>query len=261
MSNPKTKLHGKRALVTAGAQGIGLAISRHLGAAGCDLFVHFRTSRDAAEQLCEEVEKLGVRAVSGSGDLTAPDECDRIVREAAEFLGGLDILVNNAGSLVARKTLAEGDDAFWADTFSLNLDSCRWVTRAALPQLVRAGSERGGASIVNLSSLAGRMGGGPGALAYATAKGAMLTFTRGLATELGPKGIRVNAVTPGLILGSTFHEVHTPLEAQKKIIAGIPLGRPGFTEDVARAVAYLASEYDGFITGATLDINGGVYYA
>jgi 3-oxoacyl-[acyl-carrier protein] reductase len=105
------------------------------------------------------------------------------------------------------------------------------------------------------------MGGGSGAVAYATAKGAMLTYTRGLATELGPRGVRVNAVTPGLILGSNFHEVHTPPEVQKKIIAGIPVGRPGYTEDVARAVVYLASEFDGFITGGTLDINGGVYYA
>ena len=125
--------------------------------------------------------------------------------------------------------------------------------------LVDAGTSRGGASIVNLSSVAGRHGGGPGAIAYSTAKGAMLTLTRGLASEYAPKGVRVNAVTPGLILGSAFHTQHTPEETQRKIIAGIPLGRPGTTEDVARAVAYLASEFDGFITGATLDINGGVY--
>lgn len=256
-----SKLQGKRALVTAGAQGIGLAISRQLAAAGCDVFVHYRTSREPAEQLCLEATNLGVRAACGGADLTVTGECDRVVQEAVAFLGGLDILINNAGSLVARKPFAENDDAFWAETMTLNLDSCRRVSQAALPHLAKAGAERGGASIVNLSSLAGRMGGGPGALAYATAKGAMLTFTRGLATELGPKGIRVNAVTPGLILGSRFHEVHTPAEAQQKIIAGIPLGRPGYTEDVARAVVYLASEYDGFITGATLDINGGVYYA
>jgi 3-oxoacyl-[acyl-carrier protein] reductase len=258
---PQSKLQGRRALITAGAQGIGLAISRQLAAAGCDVFVHYRTSKEPAEQLCLEAAKLGVRATCGSGDLTAVGDCERVVNEAAGFFGGLDILINNAGSLVARKPFAENDDAFWAETMTLNLDSCRRVSRAALPHLSKAGAERSGASIVNLSSLAGRMGGGPGALAYATAKGAMLTFTRGLATELGPKGIRVNAVAPGLILGSRFHEVHTPAEAQQKIITGIPLGRPGYTEDVARAVVYFASEFDGFITGATLDINGGVYYA
>jgi 3-oxoacyl-[acyl-carrier protein] reductase len=261
VTTPRSKLHGKRALVTAGAQGIGLAISRHLAAAGCDVFVHYRTSKKPAEDFCLEAQNLGVRAACAGGDLTEADECDSLVKEAADFLGGIDILINNAGSLVARKTLEEGDDEFWAETMSLNLGSCRRVSRAAASQLFEAGAKRGGASIVNLSSLAGRMGGGAGAVAYATAKGAMLTYTRGLATELGPKGVRVNAVTPGLILGSTFHEIHTPPETQKKITAGIPVGRAGDCDDVARAVVYLASEFDGFITGATLDINGGVYYA
>jgi 3-oxoacyl-[acyl-carrier protein] reductase len=132
-----------------------------------------------------------------------------------------------------------------------------WVTRAAVPELVKSGES----SIVNLSSLAGRKGGHGGSLVYSTAKGAVLTWTRSLASELGPKGIRVNAVAPGLILGTRFHNTHTTEESAKATVAGIPLGRAGAPEDVARAVAYLASEYDGFITGATLDINGGVYAA
>lgn len=253
------KLLGKRALVTAGAQGIGLAISRALASAGCDVFVHYHTSHDAATALCAELTAGGVRSGCTPGDLTRSDGCHRTVDEAVAFLGGLDVLVNNAGSLLARKPLAETDDAFWGEVMRLNLDSARWVTQAALPHLTEAGRTRGGASIVNLSSLAGRHGGGPGAIVYATAKGAMLTMTRGMATELGPKGVRVNAVAPGLILGSTFHTIHTPEEAQRRLIAGIPLGRAGTTDDVARAVVFLASELDGFITGATLDINGGVY--
>ncbi len=255
----RMKLKGKRALVTAGAQGIGLAISRELAAAGCDVFVHYRSSRDAAEALCAELAARGVRAASGAGDLTDAAECRRVVDGAATILGGLDMLINNAGSLVARRKFDEADDAFWAEVMRLNLDSARRVTYAALPYLVEAGASRGGASIVNLSSVAGRHGGGPGAIAYSTAKGAMLTLTRGLASEYAARGVRVNAVTPGLILGSAFHAQHTPEETQRKIIAGIPLGRAGTTEDVARAVVYLASEFDGFITGATLDINGGVY--
>jgi 3-oxoacyl-[acyl-carrier protein] reductase len=251
-------LRGKRALVTAGAQGIGLAISRGLADAGCQLFVHYRHSRDAAERLCEELARDDRRAALGTGDLTSAADCERVAREAVAFLGGLDILINNAGSLVARRPFGDADDDYWAEVMALNLDSTRRMTRALAPALVEAGTG-GGASIVNLSSLAGRHGGGPGAIAYATAKGAMLTFTRGLASELGPKGVRVNAVTPGLILGSAFHARHTPEEAQKRIISTIPLGRAGTTEDVARAVVYLASEFDGFITGATLDINGGVY--
>jgi 3-oxoacyl-[acyl-carrier protein] reductase len=143
----------------------------------------------------------------------------------------------------------------------LNIGTMRKVTRAALPHLADAAKIRGGASIVNLSSLAGRRGGGPGSIPYATAKGAILSFTRALATELGPLGIRVIAIAPGLILGTKFHATHTPPEAQRAMVDGIPLGRPGNADDVARAAAYLASEYDGFITGATLDVNGGVYAA
>ncbi len=254
-------LKGKRALVTAGAQGIGIAISRELAAAGCDVFVHYRSSRAEALALCGELSVAGVRAGSGAGDLTQAAECGRVVEEAAAFLGSIDVLVNNAGSLVARRKFEEADDAFWSEVLRLNLDSARWVTHAALPHLVDAAASRGGASIVNLSSVAGQHGGGPGAIAYATAKGALLTLTRGLASEYAPKGVRVNAVTPGLILGSAFHAQHTPEDMQRKIIAGIPLGRAGTTEDVARAVAFLASEFDGFITGATIDINGGVYLA
>ena len=131
------------------------------------------------------------------------------------------------------------------------------VTQAAAPHLARAG----GASIVNLSSLAGRKGGHPGSLVYATSKGAILTWPRGLALELAGRGIRVNAVAPGLILGTRFHATHTTPAAAQQTIAGIPLGRAGTPDDVARAVAFFASEYDGFITGATLDIIGGVYAA
>ena len=255
------KLLGKRALVTAGAQGIGLAISRHLLRAGCDVFVHYRTSAASAQALAGEANALGRRCGSASGDLMETKECDRIVASAVQFLGGLDVLVNNAGSLVGRQAFAEADDQYWAEIMSLNLGSMRKVTRAAVPHLAAAAKAGGGASIVNLSSIAARNGGGPGAVAYATAKGAMLTLTRGLARELAPLGIRVNALAPGLILGSRFHEQHTAPEAQRATIATIPLGRAGTLDDVARAAVFLAGEFDGFITGAALDINGGVYGA
>jgi 3-oxoacyl-[acyl-carrier protein] reductase len=254
-------LFGKRALVTAGAQGIGLAISRHLLLAGCDIFVHYHRSAAAAEGLTGEAAALGRRSGCASADLTDTAECDRLVVEATAFLGGLDILINNAGSLIARRSLAEADDDFWAETMSLNLGSLRRVTRAAVPQLAASAQAQGGAAIVNLSSLAGRKGGHAGSLAYATAKGAVLTFTRALAAELGPQGIRVNALAPGLILGTSFHNTHTTPESARATVAGIPLGRGGHAADVARAAVFLASEYDGFITGATLDINGGVYCA
>ncbi len=254
-----SKLQGKRALVTAGAQGIGLAITRHLLAAGCDVFVHYHRSAEAARAIEPEANKLGRRYAHAGADLTETAGCDQLVTTAVKFLGGLDVLINNAGSLVARKSFAEADDAFWAEVMSLNVGSVRRVTRAAAPHLIAAAQTGGGASIVNLSSLAGRKGGHAGSLTYSTAKGAILTFTRALASELGPQGIRVNALAPGLILGTSFHTTHTTAESAQATVAGIPLGRGGTAEDVARAAVFLAGEYDGFITGATLDINGGVY--
>lgn len=253
------KLRGKRALVTAGAQGIGLAISQQLLRAGCDVFVHYYSSADGARILAEEAAAVGQRCSGASADLTTSEESNLLVDRAIGFLGGLDVLINNAGSLIARRTLAEAGDDFWAEVMSLNLGSVRRITRAAAPHLIAAAQTRGGASIVNLSSLAGRKGGHGGSLAYSTAKGAVLTFTRSLASELGPQGVRVNALAPGLILGTSFHNTHTTVESARATVAGIPLGRAGTADDVARAAVFLASEFDGFITGATLDINGGIY--
>jgi 3-oxoacyl-[acyl-carrier protein] reductase len=255
------KLLGKRVLVTAGAQGIGYAISQHLLRAGCEVFVHFYTSAAGAQQLAREATELGRRYENAMADLTETEQCQRVVSDAVRFLGGLDILINNAGSMVSRRPFVDSEDEFWAETMSLNLGTMRKVTRAALPHLVESAKIRGGASIVNLASLAGRKGGAPGSLSYATAKGAVLTFTRALAAEVGPLGIRVNAVAPGLILGTKFHTTHTPVATQQAAIGSIPLGRAGTADDVARAAVFLASEFDGFINGATLDINGGVYCA
>lgn len=144
---------------------------------------------------------------------------------------------------------------FWHKVMNINLTSMMFVSRAAAPFLAKNENS----SIINLSSLAGRKGGHPGSLVYSTSKGAVLTFTRALSSELGPEGVRVNAVAPGLILGTSFHNTHTTEESAKATTASIPIQRAGNSADVARAVLYLASEYDGFITGATLDINGGVY--
>ncbi len=247
----------KRALVTGGGQGLGYAIVEHLLDAGADVAVHYFSSETGARELKALAERKGRRTEVFRADLTKEAEAAALMNNAVSFLGGLDILVNNAGDLVQRRSIQEVDAAFWEQVINVNLTSMLWVTRAAVPWLAKAGQ----ASIVNLSSLAGRKGGHPGSLVYSTAKGAVLTWTRALATELAPKGIRVNCVAPGFILGTRFHSTHTTEDSAKKTIEGIPLGRAGCPEDVARAVAYLASEYDGFITGATLDINGGVYAA
>ncbi len=250
-------LVARRALVTAGGQGIGKAISAGLIRAGCDLAIHYFSDQAGALEMARLAESLGRKAIVLQADLTDEAAAAAMVDAAAQFLGGLDILVNNAGGLVARRKLGEVDAAFWQKVIDLNLSSMLTVTREAVPHLARAGQ----AAIINVSSLAGRKGGHGGSLVYATSKGAVLTFTRALAAELGAQGIRVNAVAPGLILGTSFHNTHTTKESADETIRGIPLGRAGEADDVARAVVFLASEYDGFITGATLDINGGVYCA
>lgn len=254
-----SKLSGKRVLVTSGAQGIGLAISYALLREGCDVFVHYFSSDLAAKDFVDEAKAAGRVAGCSRADLTVDDEMRSLVADAVAQLGGIDILVNNAGALVARRSFAETDATHWSAVMAVNLGSAYGVSRAALPHLVDAARTRGGAAIINISSLAGRKGGGAGSSAYSAAKGAMLTLTRGLATELGPQGIRVNAIAPGLILGSKFHATHTTAEAVKETVASIPLRRGGNPEDVARTVVFLASEFDGFISGATIDVNGGVY--
>ncbi len=250
-----TKLKGKNILVTAGAQGIGESITKHFIDNGANVAIHYFSSAETANTLVEYATNKGQNAVAISGDLTKEADANTLVEKTVEALGGLDILINNAGSLVARKLLGDLEADFWHKVMDINMTSMQFVTRAAAPHL----AINKNSSIVNLASLAGRKGGHPGSLVYATSKGAILTYTRALSTELGSQGIRVNAVAPGLILGTSFHNTHTTKESAAATIAGIPINRAGNADDVARAVLYLASEYDGFITGATLDINGGVY--
>ena len=249
------KLAGKNVLITAGAQGIGESITRHFIDNGANVAIHYFSSADTANELTAYAISKGLKAVAIGGDLTKEAEAIAMVEKTVEALGGLNILINNAGSLVARKMLNEMEAEFWHKVMDINLTSMMFVTKAAAPYLGKNDSS----SIVNLASLAGRKGGHPGSLVYSTSKGAILTFTRALSTELGGQGTRVNAVSPGLILGTSFHNTHTTKESAAETTAGIPILRAGNAADVARAVLFLASEYDGFITGATLDINGGVY--
>ena len=249
------KLSGKNVLITAGAQGIGEAITKHFIDSGANVAIHYFSSADTANQLTKYATSKGLKAVAISGDLTKEADANTMVEKTVEAFGGLDILINNAGSLVARKRLGEIETEFWHKVMDINLTSMMFVTRAAAPYLAKNENS----SIVNLASLAGRKGGHAGSLAYSTSKCAILTLTRALSSELGANGTRVNAVAPGLILGTKFHNTHTTKESAAKTVSGIPIQRAGNADDVARAVLYLASEYDGFITGATLDINGGSY--
>ncbi|HEY3854212.1 MAG TPA: SDR family NAD(P)-dependent oxidoreductase [Verrucomicrobiae bacterium] len=248
-------LSGKRVLVTGAGQGLGYSIAEHFLEAGANVAAHYFSSEEGAKELKSLGEKKGRPVALFQGDLTKEAEATALPPRASEALGGLDILINNAGDMVQRRALEAMDTAYWEKVFAVNLTSLMWVTQAAVPLLAKSGQS----SIVNLSSLAARNGGGTGSIAYASTKGAILTFTRGLAKEIAPKGIRVNAVTPGLIVGTRFHATHTGDAAIRELTRTIPLGRPGEPADVARAVLFLASEYDGFITGAALDINGGVF--
>jgi len=253
--NNSHKLKGKNVLITAGAQGIGESITRHFIDSGANVAIHYFSSADTANELTAYATGKGQKSVAVAGDLTKEADSNALVAKTIEAFGGLDILINNAGSLVARKMLSEMEAEFWHKVMDINMTSMMFVTRAAASHLAKNENS----SIVNLASLAGRKGGHPGSLVYSTSKGAILTFTRALSAELGPHGTRVNAVAPGLILGTSFHNTHTTKESAAATTAGIPIQRAGSADDVARAVLYLASEYDGFITGATLDINGGVY--
>lgn len=249
-------LTGKKVFITGAEQGIGKATAEQLINAGCDVFLHYHTNEDGPKALVELAKSRGVKAAYLGGDLTSQEQASKCVHAAAEFLDGIDILVNNVGGIIGRKWLGEIDADFWHKVIDVNMTTMLNITQTALPFLKAAPD---GASIVNLASLAGRSGGHSGSLVYSTTKGAILTWTRSLAAELGEHGIRVNAVAPGLILGTTFHNRHTTKESADETVRQIPLGRAGNADDVARAIKFLASEYDGFISGATLDINGGIY--
>ena len=250
-------LKGKNVFVTGTSQGIGAAIAETFVKAGCNICMHYFSSGDEPAKFQKIAEENKQKAICVQGDLTRETDVVKCVKEGVDFLGSFDILINNSGSLVKRNYIPEITMDYWKAVIDINLTTMMLVTKELLPFL----NQQDGASIVNVSSLAGRMGGHPGSLVYSTCKGAVLTWTRSLSKELAVRNIRVNAVAPGFIEGTRFHETHTTKESALKTIASIPLGRSGNPYDVARTVAFLGSEYDGFITGETIDINGGVYCA
>lgn len=246
-------LTGRRALVTGAGIGIGAGIARALGAAGADVAVHYARSKDGAEEVAAELRDAGRNALTVGGDLTDSTQATSVVEQAVGELGGLDILVNNAGHLVGRQTTAEMTDEHWHAVIDVNVSSAFYVTRAALPALQE--SEHG--RVVLMSSLAAANGGGAGAVAYATSKAAVVGFTRGLAKEVAAAGITVNALAPGFIGSTPFHDTFTPVEAQQGIVAAVPLGRAGTAADVGDVTLWLASDLSSYVTGQVIEINGG----
>lgn len=245
---------GKVALVTGGARDIGRQVSLKLAKAGAAVCINYYDNKEDAETTLQLINEAGGKAIIVQGDMTKQADVDNAVAKCREAFGEeIHVLVNVAGGLVARKTMEEMDWDFWNFLMTLNLGTVFMVTKAVLPFMPK------GSAIVNFSSQAARDGGGPGASAYATSKGGVLTFTRGLAKELGPKGIRVNCVSPGMI-NTTFHDTFTKPEVREKVAGGTPLRREGEAPEVADLVTYLASDEASFITGASVEINGGTYF-
>ena len=248
-------LTAQRAIVTGASTGIGRAIAIALAGAGADVAIHYGSSRKEADETARAVESHGRRAVLVQADFRDPTAAGTAVEAAVQALGApIDILVNNAGSLVGRSAVEEMDAELWQEVIALNLSSVFFATKAALPYL------GDGARIVNVSSVAARHGGGPGAFAYAAAKGGVMTLTRGLAKELASRNIRVNAIAPGVI-ETPFHDKFSTPEQLETFRKGIPLGRLGTSEECAGAVLYLVSPLASYVTGQSIDINGGQWFA
>jgi 3-oxoacyl-[acyl-carrier protein] reductase len=245
-------LQGKNALVTGAGSGIGRAIAVALASHGTFVYVNYRSNEVGAHETLSLLEQGGGKGRVIAADVSQSLEVKQLFGKIAESSGDLNILVNNAGGLVKRAKIAEMSDELWDEVMGINVKSTFLCCRAVLPMLQRAGWGR----IVNISSLAAHDGGGLGAAHYAAAKGAITTFTKGLAKEAAPYGITVNAVAPGLI-NTAFHDVHTADTARARMVENTPLAREGQPDDVADGVLFLVSELARFITGELLNINGG----
>ena len=248
-------LKGKVALVTGGARDIGRQVSLKLVEAGAKVCVNYFNNKEQATETLQLIKQSGGEAIVVQGDMTKPADVKKAVEACTKEFGSvIHVLVNVAGGIMGRKPLAEITEEFWDSVIDVNLKSAFLVIKEAVPHMTEGGA------IINFSSQAARDGGGFGALAYATAKGGILTMTRGLAKELGPKGIRVNCVSPGMI-NTTFHNTFTKPEVRTNVAATTPLKREGEASEVGDLVLYLASDASSFINGESIEINGGSYFA
>ena len=248
-------LSGKKAVVTGAGKGIGKAIAEALAASGAEVLAHYHSSRDAAETLVKEIESRGGKAWSCGADLTDSKDTDSLFKRVEDRWGALDILVNNAGDMVQRARFSDIGDDVIEKVLRVNVHTAVYAIRAATP-LLRKGKN---ACVVNLSSVAAHHGGGNGSVLYAAAKGLILTMTRGLSKEYAP-GIRINGIAPGAIL-TDFHRKHSTPQILETMAGNTPLKRIGTAEECAAAVVFLCGPGAAFITGETIEINGGLWLA
>jgi 3-oxoacyl-[acyl-carrier protein] reductase len=247
-------LTGKVAIVTGAGSGIGYATGIALSACGAAVAINFHQNESGAETLRNQIVATGGRAITIRADVTVLSDVENLVRSTIDEFGGVDVLVNNAGSLIERLRILELTEQRWDEVIDLNLKSVFLCSKAVVPAML----EKKSGSIINLTSIAGRTGGGPGAIHYASAKGGIISFTKGLAKELAPSGIRVNAVSPGVI-DTPYHEQFSTPEMMKANANATPLGRIGRAEEVAKVIAFLASDAASYVVGETIEVNGGMY--
>jgi 3-oxoacyl-[acyl-carrier protein] reductase len=247
-------LTGRVAIVTGAASGIGHATALALAECGAAVAINYKHNELGAELLRKKIVAPGGRAVTIQADVTVAADVEALVRRVKEELGPIDVLVNNAGSLIERLRILDLTEQRWDEVVDLNLKSAFLCARAVAASMM----ERRRGAIINLSSIAGRNGGALGSIHYSTAKGGVITFTKGLAKELAPFGIRVNAVSPGVI-DTPYHEQFSSPEMMKSYVNSIPLGRVGKPEEVAKVIAFLASDAASYLVGETIEINGGMF--
>ncbi|MBR0240470.1 MAG: glucose 1-dehydrogenase [Bacteroidales bacterium] len=247
-------LKGKVAVVTGGSRDIGRAVSVRLAAEGAKVCINYCHNPQKAEETLEIIKKAGGEAIIVKADVTKETDVKFLFAETAKAFGGkIDILVNNAGGIVGRKKIAEQDENWYNTVLDLNFKSCWLCTKEVLRYMDKG-------SIVNISSQAARDGGGPGSSIYACGKAAMLCHTRAMAKELGPQGIRVNSVCPGMI-NTYFHDTFTAPEGREALHRSAPLRREGEADEVAGLVAFLAGDAAPYVTGTGIDINGGCLFS
>ena len=245
-------LRDKAVLVTGASSGIGAAVSRAFAGQGARVALHFNSNESGASAVSQSIRQAGGEAPLVQGDLALAGIARRVAEKAARALGGLDILINNAGALIVRRAILEADDALIDSVFNLNARAVIGTCQGAVPYM----KKRGGGAIINVGSIAGIDGGGPGAGLYGSSKAFVHNLTRHLAREFAASNIRVNAVSPGVV-DTPFH-ASTPPERMEAMRRSVYLGRLGTPEDCVGAFLFLASsQLSGYITGQNIHVNGG----